>query len=174
MCSHALNLLLALRWHAASDPQPAASLSTWLFEKGSMTARLEKYYKRIAVHCIRENFVSSAEVAPEICYLPRESRYWLREIILKGDDIPLLAARTVIPESTLAGPNRQLQQLGSQPLGHTLFTMAPQRDLHQLGTVATLWGRRTRWQLTDKPLLLTELFLSDAPLYVSNQPKARR
>ena len=98
--------------------------------------------------------------------LPDEPRYWLREIILYADGEPWLAGRTVVPESTLCGPELALQQLGKTPLGRYLFTSSTlTRDFIEIGRDAALWGRRSRLRLSGKPLLLTELFLPASPLY---------
>jgi chorismate--pyruvate lyase len=43
-------------------------------------------------------------------------------ILLCADGEPWLAGRTVVPESTLSGPELALQQLGKTPLGRYLFT----------------------------------------------------
>lgn len=51
-------------------------------------------------------------VAEELTLLPKESRYWLREILLCADGEPRLAGRTVVPESTLCGPELALQNPG--------------------------------------------------------------
>lgn len=53
---------------------------------------------------------------------PADQRFWLREVILYGDEEPWLAGRTLVPESTLNGPEAMLQQLGTRPLGRYLFS----------------------------------------------------
>ncbi|STG51908.1 chorismate lyase [Escherichia coli] len=61
--------------------------------------------------------------SPKNCRCCRkESRYWLREILLCADGEPWLAGRTVVPVSTLSGPELALQKLGKTPLGRYLFT----------------------------------------------------
>lgn len=72
---------------------------------------------------------------------------------------PWLAGRTVVPESTLCGPELALQNLGKTPLGRYLFTSSTlTRDFIEIGRDAELWGRRSRLRLSGKPLMLTELF----------------
>ncbi|MSE14942.1 chorismate lyase, partial [Pantoea agglomerans] len=79
---------------------------------------------------------------------------------------PWLAGRTLVPESTLNGPEAMLQQLGTRPLGRYLFSSSTlTRDFIEPGQVEGLWGRRSRLRLSGKPLLLTELFLPASPLY---------
>ena len=132
----------------------------------SMTKRFEQQGKTVSVTMIREGFVEQNEIPEELPLLPKESRYWLREILLCADGEPWLAGRTVVPVSTLSGPELALQKLGKTPLGRYLFTSSTlTRDFIEIGRDAGLWGRRSRLRLSGKPLLLTELFLPASPLY---------
>ncbi|MFK3662244.1 MULTISPECIES: chorismate lyase [Enterobacterales] len=165
MSHPALAQLRALRYFATL-PELDAQLRDWLLLEDSMTKRFEQQGKSVTVTLIREAFVGQDEVAEELSLLPAESRYWLREILLCADGEPWLVGRTVVPESTLSGPELQLQQLGNTPLGRYLFTSSTlTRDFIEIGKDAELWGRRSRLRLSGKPLLLTELFLPASPLY---------
>jgi chorismate--pyruvate lyase len=165
MSHPALTQLRELRYYDAIpslDPQ----LLDWLLLEDSMTKRFEQQGKTITVTMIREGFVTRDAIDEELALLPEEPRYWLREILLCADGEPWLAGRTVVPESTLTGPELALQQLGNVPLGRYLFTSSSlTRDFIEIGRYAELWGRRSRLRLSGKPLLLTELFLPASPLY---------
>ncbi|HCM5149978.1 chorismate lyase [Klebsiella aerogenes] len=161
----ALTQLRALRYFAAI-PELDAPLRDWLLLEDSMTKRFEQQGKKVTVTMINESFVGRDALAGEEALLPEEARYWLREIILCADGEPWLAGRTLVPESTLCGPELALQQLGQTPLGRYLFTSSTlTRDFIEIGRSAQLWGRRSRLRLSGKPLLLTELFLPASPLY---------
>ncbi|WP_213796590.1 chorismate lyase [Klebsiella aerogenes] len=161
----ALTQLRALRYFAAI-PELNAPLRDWLLLEDSMTKRFEQQGKKVTVTMINEGFVGRDALAGEESLLPEEARYWLREIILCADGEPWLAGRTLVPESTLCGPELALQQLGQTPLGRYLFTSSTlTRDFIEIGRSAQLWGRRSRLRLSGKPLLLTELFLPASPLY---------
>jgi chorismate--pyruvate lyase len=165
MSHPALAQLRALRYYTTL-PELDAELRDWLLLEDSMTKRFEQQGKRVTVTLVREDFVGQDEVAEALALLPKEPRYWLREILLCADGEPWLAGRTVVPESTLSGPELQLQQLGTTPLGRYLFTSSTlTRDFIEIGKDAGLWGRRSRLRLSGKPLLLTELFLPASPLY---------
>ena len=165
MSHPALLRLRALRYFdqiPALDPQQL----DWLLLEDSMTKRFEQQDKTVTVTLIQEGFVSGEEIASELPLLPQEPRYWLREILLCADGEPWLAGRTVVPESTLSGPELALQRLGKTPLGRYLFTSSElTRDFIEIGRDAELWGRRSRLRLRGKPLILTELFLPASPLY---------
>lgn len=174
MSHSALTRLCALRYFDTL-PTLEPQLLEWLLLEDSMTQRFEQEGKTITVTLIAEAFVGqSALLDDEKRVLPEESRYWLREILLCADGEPWLAGRTVVPESTLCGPELALQQLGKTPLGRYLFTSSRMtRDFIEIGRDAELWGRRSRLRLSGKPLLLTELFLPASPLYSLRKEKWR-
>ncbi|KGT87610.1 chorismate--pyruvate lyase [Erwinia typographi] len=168
MADNALSQLRSLEWLPASSPLLSVALLDWLMEEDSMTQRFERHCQQVTVKVVREGFAGAEEVGDEVSFLPEEPRYWLREILLCGDGEPWLAGRTIVPESTLMGPEQMLQQLGTRPLGRYLFASSTlTRDFIEPGQFENLWGRRSRLRLSGKPLLLTELFLPPAPLYQS-------
>ena len=166
MSHHALRQLLALHWRPATSSLLSPPLLDWLLEEDSMTRRFEQHCQQVTVELIRESFITADEIATEAEFLPADERFWLREIVLCGDGEPWLIGRTVVPESTLNGPELMLQNLGTRPLGRYLFASSTlSRDFIDPGQVDDLWGRRSRLRLSGKPLLLTELFLPASPLY---------
>ncbi|RPH25608.1 chorismate lyase [Buttiauxella warmboldiae] len=165
--SDALSLLRALRFEASIPEELSAAFLDWLLLEDSMTKRFEQHCSRVTARVVREGFVDSQAELPEADMLPASQRYWLREVVLCGDDEPWLLGRTLVPESTLEGPELALQQLGTTPLGRYLFSSSSlTRDFIEIGRSAELWGRRSRLRLSGKPLVLTELFLPASPLYV--------
>ncbi|MBS0970378.1 MULTISPECIES: chorismate lyase [Yersiniaceae] len=189
----------SLHWLGPADPVPP-HIADWLGEIGSMTRRFEQHCREVTVQPVKEGFITRAALRPEeAADLPDSPRYWLREIVLLGDGVPWLLGRTVIPEETLTGPDRALVDLGTVPLGRYLFGGAAltrdyicfgltgqgpglahgafdQRSGHSRRAtgaeqgVGACWARRSRLRLSGKPLLLTELFLADAPVYRAPQP----
>ena len=165
MSHSALTQLRALRYFDVIPPLESAQRD-WLMLEDSMTKRFEQFGKPVSVTLLNEAFVPRDALEGEQHLLPDEPRYWLREILLCVGDEPWLAVRTVVPESTLCGPELALQQLGQTPLGRYLFTSSTlTRDFIEIGCHDALWGRRSRLRLSGKPLLLTELFLPASPLY---------
>ena len=165
MSHSALTQLRALHYFDVVPPLEPAQRD-WLMLEDSMTKRFEQYGKPVSVTLLNEEFIRRDALADEQHLLADEPRYWLREILLCVGGEPWLAGRTVVPESTLCGPELALQQLGQTPLGRYLFTSSQlTRDFIEIGRHDALWGRRSRLRLSGKPLLLTELFLPASPLY---------
>lgn len=152
--------------------QPAiipVRIRDWLMETDSMTQRLERHCDRLTVSVRNECFILPGELNDECDYLPVSERYWLREVVLYGDGRPWLFGRTLIPRQTLAGAGIDLMNIGNVPLGRYLFQHdALTRDYIHTGLCEGLWARRSRLCLSGHPLLLTELFLPEAPLYLTD------
>ncbi len=93
----------------------------------------------------------------------REQVY-VREVTLKLGEQAVVVARSIIPRRTLTGYERQLMQLGSKPLGDFLFSH-PRMRRHPIqckqGHIGgqSAWARRSVFELSGKPLLVSEVFL---------------
>lgn len=170
MSGNSESILPPLEWLTEPPLSVPAAVNDWLMELGSMTRRFEGHCQRVHVEPQRECFINRAALGDEAVHLPESPRYWLREIVLLGDNQPWLLGRTVIPLETLTGPDQALVDLGTVPLGRYLFSSgALTRDYIHIGKQDDLWARRSRLRLAGKPLLLTELFLPASPLYTVNR-----
>lgn len=164
MSDHEVALLQSVEWLSVIPEEVSQEMLGWLLEQGSMTERFERHCQRVTVEPYQQCFVQ--RLGEEEGLLPASERYWLREITLYGDGTPWLIGRTVIPQQTLSGPELALVDIGSVPIGRYLFSGDRlTRDAIQIGRQGRLWARRSSLRLAGKPLLLTELFLPDAPLY---------
>jgi chorismate--pyruvate lyase len=98
----------------------------------------------------------------------------VRETLLLVKQQAWVFARSVIPASTLNGPNRALRSLGNRSLGSWLFSAPSMRRApfevalidpgntlvpEQLQTDVQLWGRRSRFEVNQAALLVCEIFL---------------
>ncbi|WP_455466979.1 chorismate lyase [Bartonella sp. B39] len=163
------SILPPLKWLSDQDHPPPENIRNWLMESGSMTLRLQNHCTCIRVKPQRECFITRDQLQDEAEHLPDSARYWLREVILMGDNQPWLLGRTIIPQETLSKQNQELMHLGTTPLGHYLFNSGKlTRDYIHIGQQGALWARRSRLRLINEPLLLTELFLTASPLYTTN------
>lgn len=88
---------------------------------------------------------------------------------------PWVYARSVFPLHTLTGPLRHLKQLDNRSLGSLLFKDASmKRTLFEIAALEArkikavkhtapnelLWGRRSLFYVKNKPILISEIFLS--------------
>ena len=144
-----------------------AEYRSWLAESESMTHRLEQHCTHLEVRVLREAWVAATQLSDHECaQLPQGEAYWLREVCLCGDGEPWLFGRTLTPAQTLAGEGQALRRLGNTPLGRYLFSGIPlQREAILVGSQGRLWARSSRLRVSGQLLLLTELFLADAPMY---------
>ncbi len=162
-----------------SRATPVAGLRQWLFDSGSLTRRLQQ----ACDGCFRVRVESQGWARPRLDEYRALGLRWgrvalIREVHLLCAEQPWVFARTVIPLSTLRGPERRLAQLGSRPLGAVLFADPHmQRDPVEVACIrpgsrlyaaavqgvrrrpAQIWGRRSVFRLGDKPLLVSEIFV---------------
>ena len=112
---------------------------------------------------------------------PREMAI-VRQVRLLCGGTPWVYARTVIPVSSLRGELQRLAGLGTRPLGGVLFAdpgmrrgivelaeLLPGHAVYAAATghmrqrPAAIWGRRSVFRMSGKPLLVSEIFLPDFP-----------
>ena len=88
----------------------------------------------------------------------------VREVLLYGDKIPLVFARTIIPLLTIEKGLAELGNLGKRPLGDILFEKKifnKERSAYALFKLQqdTFWGRKIRYSVNEQPFSVMEVFL---------------
>ncbi|MEO6697718.1 MAG: chorismate lyase, partial [Gammaproteobacteria bacterium] len=157
-----------------------ASLWDWLLDPASLTRRLQQVCGRFRVQVYRQGWRRTTLDEARALGLRAGIRVFIREVHLFCDEQPVVFARTVIPRYTLQGKYRRLTQLGNRSLGAVLFAdktlrrsdleiavigerqflFAPALALSS-AKPAKIWGRRSLFHLSNRPLLLSEIFLHD-------------
>jgi chorismate lyase len=174
--SDARTLARSLRWFNHRLVPPAempSALRPWLLAEGSLTRHLLRAsngnfrVQRVAQHWSRPTLT-------EAKLLDIEPNRWalIREVILWGCDAPWVYARSVIPAHSLHGDLRRLRQLRNTSLGALLFKYPHlQRTPFELARVdstllpvslqtdTALWGRRSRFSVNGRSLIVGEIFL---------------
>lgn len=164
-------------WHKPSRIQTPieANYLPWLLDKGSLTQKLiAKAEGEFHVKVLRQSIRRVPFSDQQVLKLPTRQWAVVREVILYGQRMPWVYAYTVIPLSTLHGRLRRLHYLGNRSLGEQLFTdpsmqrepvqiaqLHPQQLPQQLQLSSPTWGRRSVFRLSNKPLLVSEIFLPD-------------
>ena len=154
------------------------SVKHWLFDSGSLTARLVKHCSgKFSVKVISIKRATPTPDEISVLGMRPRSHALIREVLLCCDDKPVVYARTIIPVSSLRGALRGLALLGNRPLGAVLFSdksmVRQPMEITSLQpghrcyawtgceSLKTIWGRRSVFTLKGRELLVSEFFLPD-------------
>lgn len=139
----------------------------WVLDSGSLTQRLKNLTndpKAFSVQLNRIEFTRASLSEARALNIPFREQVYVREVTLMLRGEPVVVARSVIPRSTLTGYERQLMRLGNKPLGEFLFNHKHMKR-HAIeckqGQVSNqkAWARRSVFELSGKPLMVSEVFL---------------
>lgn len=157
------------------------SILSWLLDPASLTQRLIAQCRgRFRVEVLDESWARPSSDERRALGMDSTSVARIRQVRLLCDDVPWVFARTVIPYNTLQGSVRRLKLLGNRSLGEVLFADKSMvrgqleiagihvgAPLYRKATrglkksPAVIWGRRSVFYLSNKPLLVSEIFLAD-------------
>lgn len=166
-----------LKNHIHTRQRLPANVQSWIFETGSLTQRLRSHYGnrfgvKILLQCWHKPFIDERQLLA----LPDHHYTLIREVLLQADNVPLILARSIIPQATISVAHRNLSHLGTRPLGEVIFAYPNlQRRVLELTQVPTqcwsqysqanfplhqpIWGRRTVYAIPAEPLLVSEFFM---------------
>jgi len=137
----------------------------WVLDKGSLTQRLIRASEGdFHVRLKRLAWLTPSCDEAQVLNLPVRQCALVREVELVCMGDVWVSARSVIPVQTLTGKERQLQHLGSKPLGAFLFShqqmvrLPMQLANFQDAAGRHCVGRRSVFLLDSKPLLVSEIF----------------
>ena len=148
----------------------------WLFDASSLTARLiDLCGNDFNVRVISQHWQTIDNEEATAMSLKDERSALVRQVFLCCGDRPLVYARTVIPKLTAQGARRRYANMGNRPLGAMLFSDRTMRreDVQVAELPASheankyiesdgpVWGRRSVFRVSGKPLMVSEYFLPD-------------
>ena len=146
-----------------SDGLTKKNILDWLEEEGSITARISSRAE-FKLEILNDDIgVAEDEEYIALEIPPEEVR--IREVVLFGDLVPLVYARSIIPNLTASKGYPGLGSIGSKPLGDLLFQSdlftKTHREFAQFKADSEdlIWGRRTRYLVKGYPLSVMEIFL---------------
>ena len=136
---------------------------SWLNEEGSITKRIssKSNFKLEVLHDGIGN--AQKEEYKALNIIPEKVR--IREVILYGNSIPLVFARSIIPRLVSTKGYPGLESIGSKPLGDLIFEsdlfVKTHREFAEFQNADSkkIWGRRTQFQVKGYPLSIMEVFL---------------
>jgi chorismate--pyruvate lyase len=159
-----------------------AGYQDWLRDQGSLTRRVLQTCGGgdFRVRLMHQGWMRPLYSEGQVLRLRRGGATLIREVELLCDQSPWVFARTVIPATSLKGSARRLASLGERPLGAVIFSdpkvrrgmtqlarLLPRHPLFAAATVHVetkpkeLWGRRTLFYLSGRPILVNEIFLPE-------------
>ncbi|MEH6589389.1 MAG: chorismate lyase [Halioglobus sp.] len=147
----------------------------WLLDDGSLTGRLVKNCRgRFNVQRLYQGWQVPLLSERRLLSLPPRELALIREVVLRDGETPIVFARSVFPLICLQGRLRHLRQLQNKALGEILFKnpdmhrspfelakISPRSDYlpaDMQGEEYT-WGRRSRFVVNNKALMVSEVFL---------------
>ncbi|MDW6002606.1 chorismate lyase [Vibrio mangrovi] len=168
-----LSLLNQITWQKCENfCFPSPLVRQWLQEQGSLSLLMKKHCRELSVEVLYNDWADISlfsEKETDLLHAPQ--RCLLRQVLLSGDDSPWVIGHTLIPQLMNSDLSDNVFKLGSHPLGDFVFqAQYVRRDELQVAKVDTengvLWARRSRLWMEHQPMLVTELFLPEAPVYV--------
>lgn len=106
------------------SPHPLASLSNdqsrWLFAPGALTSKL-KALGNYSLELIDQRHCPAIAYDALSLNLPIDSPIWSREVLMRVDNRPCVAARSIAPIRALENDWIALAEYGTQPLGDILY-----------------------------------------------------
>ena len=153
-----------------------------LTEQGSLTDLMKRLMGQTPVlNCLTQGKGRTNSFESQILGIQPRIFAHIREITMGMTDENWLFARTVIPMKTLKGPAKRLARMNTTPLGRVLFGRINAKrkrmwlDLVLAAEVGLsgfdipedfpLWQRRSIFEIATGPLLISEIFLPDCPIY---------
>jgi chorismate--pyruvate lyase len=153
----------------------APKLRTWLIDNGSLTERLMSCRRGdFSVQRLYQGWEVPLPSERALLGLPQRQLALVREVALRLGADAVVFARSVFPFSSLTGELAHLRRLENKSLGAILFKHPGMRrrpfelafmagDCGYLPPVlhqpTPAWGRRSRFDIAGKPLLVSEVFL---------------
>ena len=164
--------------HGGILVQMPENLGSWLGDDGSLTRKLVALSKdQFEVQVLRQEVATPGAAEANALKMTQQTPVMIREVVLKGRGRPWVFARSILPMTTMTGRLAGLRTLSNQPLGELLFqdpsmtrealeaACLPARILSVPAALAAgdepLWARRSVFFLDKKPLLVSEVFLSE-------------
>jgi chorismate--pyruvate lyase len=153
----------------------AADVRVWLTDNGSLTGQLVASGQgEFRVQRLYQGWEVPLPSERRLLDLPPRQLALVREVALLLDSNAVVFARSIFPISSLVGSLAHLRRLHNTSLGAILFKlpgmhrspfelarMAGNSDYLPLGLQQSepAWGRRSRFQIGGKKLMVSEVFL---------------
>lgn len=157
----------------------STQLRDWLYYPGSFVERLkQRGLADPVITVLKHDWDAPLSSERTLLQLGNESPVLVREVLIKTADRVLMYARTIFPAATLTDREQVFLSLKDQSLGSILFSYSNlQRSAFEFACLKnnsawhkkiakwvtldneSLWSRRSIFNIENKSILLTEVFL---------------
>ena len=150
-------------WHSDKTMFPA-NVAEWLCHTDSLTQKLQQIFPNLQVEIVQQGW-QAVENNEKFAKISPNATAWVREVLLKSGETPLIFAQTILPQPTIENVAQAVLGLGEQPIGLWLFPQSPQRKSLEWrqDPQTKLYARRSELSLKGYPLEIRELFLAEFP-----------
>jgi len=136
-------------------------VKSWLLELGPITKRISEK-KNFSLELLKDD-VGEVEIQDQRFIDSLAKEFKVREVLLYGDKIPLVFARTIIPLLTIEKGLAELGKLGTRPLGDILFEKKIFKKEESAYASFELqqdifWGRKIKYSVNGQPFSVMEVF----------------
>jgi chorismate--pyruvate lyase len=148
----------ALKMHLADE-----SILDWLHEEGSITSRISSNTS-FKLEILNDG-LGMAEQEEYIAIDIPSQEVRIREVILYGDNKPIVYAKSIIPPLTSSEGYPGLGTIGSKPLGDLIFQsklfISTNKSFAKFETSngEIVWGRKINYLIKGHPFSIMEVFL---------------
>lgn len=153
--------------YRAAKPEMPEKLHDWLLYRHSFMKRLQCYgAESVVVQVVEQKWQKPFAKERKALAIPVAQYALTREVVIKNHQHIWMAARTVFPQQSVIGKNKQLTGLKSRSLGSVLFKNPhlQRTDFEFAQLENDLWARRSIFYIHQKPLLLCEVFFPSVAL----------
>lgn len=166
------------RLHHAMLSEP---LADWLLDAGSFMKRLRQCDVKPIITVLSQRWQLPGYDEKQLLGISDRTYVLVREVLISSEETIWMFARSVFPQQTLTGKEKQLAHLKNRALGSILFkSTATKRGEFELTCLKpgvawyehinhhvaleakTVWARRSLFSIKNKSLLLVEAFLPTA------------
>jgi len=174
----------ALHWVPPKQLTLTSEQADWLLYEGSLTQRLKQVGEQFSVKLLGQELLNP--YAEESLRLNHKGQVIVREVLLYCNEQPWVFARSLFLPSAERSRALNLESLGNQSLGESLFAredlhcgpieiakVSPEHSVARLNyqwfdQKRALLGRRRMFSTSGEQLLVSEVFLEPSSIYPSS------
>jgi chorismate--pyruvate lyase len=180
--------MIDLTWFENLDlvkPQPDSNIYNWLTKPYILSKALKQCCSGLTVKILSQSVSEIYNSESFLLNISTDTQSFTRQVFLLGDGIPLTYGRVIVPPNTYKNHFSDFERLGGNLLGETMLynntnvkrgkfqysvidnksILFEQISKYLLLPNVSLWCRCSLFYNNKDPLLVTEVFLPQLPLF---------